>query len=82
VWDGRPPIPEEERERIFLRGVRGQRGEGLAGTGLGLALARDLARHLGGDLALVIPPSQVDPALPNQGNAFRLSLPASAGPPR
>jgi signal transduction histidine kinase len=81
VWDGGLPIPEEERERIFQRGVRGQSGAGLPGTGLGLALARDLARHLGGDLALVIPPSQVDATLPDQGNAFRLTLPASAGPP-
>jgi hypothetical protein len=43
-----------------------------------LALARDLARALGGDLQLVIPPQAVDAELPAQGNAFVLSLPASA----
>ena len=82
VWDGGLPIPEEERERIFQRGERGLHSEGKAGTGLGLALARDLARHLGGNLELFSPPALVDPALPAQGNAFRLTLPAQAEPPR
>ena len=82
VWDGGRPIPEEERERIFQRGERGRQSEGKAGTGLGLALARDLARHLGGNLELLIPPDLVDPALPAQGNAFRLTLPAQVEPPR
>lgn len=82
VWDGGLPIPEDERERIFQRGVRGRASQGLPGTGLGLALAQDLARHLGGNLELVSPPAAVDPLLPSQGNAFRLTLPASEGPPR
>jgi len=78
VWDSGPPIETAEREMIFQRGVRGSRGLPLPGTGLGLALARDLARGLGGDLQLVIPPQAVDPALPAEGNAFVLSLPAFA----
>jgi hypothetical protein len=81
VWDGGLPIAEEEQERIFQRGVRGLQSQGKPGTGLGLALARDLARHLGGNLELVIPPALVDPALPSQGNAFRLTLPPSAMSP-
>lgn len=81
VWDGGVPIDPAERERIFERGVRGERGRELPGTGLGLALARDLARGLRGELALVIPPRSVDPALPEQGNAFRLSLPPTASRP-
>jgi len=81
VWDGGPAIDPQERERIFQRGVRGSRGLPLPGTGLGLALARDLARSLGGELELVLPPQVVDPSLPAEGNAFRLSLPAAtAGP--
>ena len=76
VWDGGAPIPEAERELIFGRGQRGSTGQALPGTGLGLALARDLARSLGGELRLLIPPRAADPDLPERGNAFVLSLPA------
>jgi hypothetical protein len=83
VWDAGPAIDPAERERIFERGVRGERGRERPGTGLGLALARDLARGLQGSLELVIPPSRVDPSLPGEGNAFRLTLPPPAvRPPR
>lgn len=78
VWDSGPEIPAAERERIFERGERGSTGEHLPGTGLGLALGRSLARHLGGDLELLVPPRRLqpgDPALPDGGNAFRLRLP-------
>lgn len=75
VWDGGEAIAEEERERIFERGVRGVQSEGKPGTGLGLALARELARHLGGHLELVSPPALVEASLPERGNAFRLTLP-------
>ncbi len=75
VWDGGAAIAASEREAIFQRGVRGERALGKAGTGIGLALARELARALGGDLRLVVPPSAIDPALPPSGNAFRLQLP-------
>ena len=78
VWDSGPAIPLEERQRIFERGARGRAQGAIPGSGLGLALARDLARRLGGDLELVVPPQAVDPALPDQGNAFRLTLPAPA----
>jgi signal transduction histidine kinase len=80
VWDGGPPIAAEERDRIFARGVRGRSGADLPGTGLGLALARDLADALGGRLELVAAPATIDPALPEQGNAFSLELPGPAAP--
>jgi signal transduction histidine kinase len=84
VWDGGAAIPAEERELIFERGRRGSTGLERPGTGLGLALARDLARSLGGELVLLVPPSRSEPSLPQQGNAFRLTLPpglASAAAP-
>lgn len=75
VWDGGPEIPEQERALIFERGQRGSTGRHLPGTGLGLALARDLASALGGTLELLVPPQRIAPDLPPEGNAFRLSLP-------
>ena len=84
VWDGGPEIPVGERERIFERGQRGSTGLHLSGTGLGLALARDLARGLGGELELIVPPQRVAQDLPAEGNAFQLSLPPplrADGPP-
>jgi signal transduction histidine kinase len=75
IWDSGPVIPSEERERIFAKGERGSSGAQLDGSGLGLALARDLARSLGGELELVVPASTVDARLPAGGNAFRLRLP-------
>ena len=81
MWDGGPPIDPDERQAIFERGVRGRSGAQRPGTGLGLALARDLALALGGNLELLPSPAVVDPALPSAGNAFRLSLPLPASPP-
>ncbi len=43
-------IPEEERERIFDRGVRLDTGK--PGTGLGLAIVRDVAEIYGGGITL------------------------------
>jgi signal transduction histidine kinase len=82
LWDGGPRIDPSERETIFERGVRGSTGLQRPGTGLGLSLAKDLALGLGGELELVIPPAVIDPLLPQEGNAFRLSLPPAASLPR
>jgi signal transduction histidine kinase len=48
VIDAGPGVPEAERERIFGRFERG--GQAGAGFGLGLAIARGLARQMGGDV--------------------------------
>jgi signal transduction histidine kinase len=45
-------IPAEAQERIFERFHRGAMGETIPGHGLGLNLARELARIHGGDLRL------------------------------
>ena len=75
VWDEGPEIPSAERELIFRKGERGSTGLALSGSGLGLALGRDLAERIGGALELVVPPSCINPQLPASGNAFQLNLP-------
>lgn len=54
VADNGPGIPEGERGRIFSPFYRIDNAltQGVAGTGIGLAIARDLARRHGGDLIL------------------------------
>ncbi|MEP6699397.1 MAG: HAMP domain-containing sensor histidine kinase [Verrucomicrobiota bacterium] len=47
------PIPAAAQAHIFERFHRGGRGENVPGHGLGLNLARELARLHGGDLRLV-----------------------------
>ena len=74
IWDAGNPIKEEEREKIFEKGFRGESGSKMSGSGIGLALARDLARQLGGDLKLVVNPSEFKNSLPESGNAFIFTL--------
>jgi signal transduction histidine kinase len=50
IEDDGKGIPEEERERIFDRGVRLDSGK--PGTGLGLAIVRDVAEIYGGTVEL------------------------------
>ncbi len=54
VRDFGPGIPKGQRERIFrpFHRIRSDLTEGVSGTGLGLTIARDLARLHGGDLTL------------------------------
>ena len=72
VEDRGPGIPAARAADVFRPFVRLSSAltEGVAGTGIGLALARDLARLHGGDLVLV--PSAV-------GARFELVLPAGGG---
>jgi two-component system sensor histidine kinase TctE len=65
VRDGGRGVLPQEREAIFLPGVRGAGARG-EGRGLGLAIAREIAEECGGTLTL-------DPAGP--GACFRLRLP-------
>ena len=68
VSDAGPGIPSSERDQVFQRFVRGSTSAGTDGTGLGLDVARGLARAVGGDLAYL------DGG--GAGGAFELLLPA------
>ncbi|WP_245820047.1 sensor histidine kinase, partial [Amycolatopsis azurea] len=64
VGDSGPGVPEADRERIFGRLVRldTARRRDRGGSGLGLTIARGLARAHGGDLTC-------------EASGFRLTLP-------
>jgi signal transduction histidine kinase len=53
VHDRGPGVPDAEREQIFERFRRGTETGGEGGFGLGLAIARELARRMDGDVVLV-----------------------------
>jgi signal transduction histidine kinase len=52
VCDQGPGVSVEERELIFQRFQRGRDTTGQAGFGLGLAIGRELAERMGGELSL------------------------------
>ncbi|MEA2149921.1 MAG: hypothetical protein QOD69_1751 [Solirubrobacteraceae bacterium] len=56
VQDSGPGVPAAEREQIFERFRRGTETGGEGGFGLGLAIARELARRMGGDVVIVDDP--------------------------
>jgi signal transduction histidine kinase len=68
VEDDGPGIPEAHREAVFERFYRVE-GERASGSGLGLSIARELARLLGGDVRLEPTPDRT---------VFTLDLPAAA----
>ncbi len=53
VFDNGQKIVSEEAEKIFRKGYRGIASKNKDGTGVGLYLARKLARKIGGDLYLL-----------------------------
>jgi signal transduction histidine kinase len=52
VGDDGPGVGPDDRERIFERFERGSNPSGEGGFGLGLAIGRELARKMGGELRL------------------------------
>jgi signal transduction histidine kinase len=52
VRDEGPGVPPDERDLIFERFQRGSGAGGTAGFGLGLAIGRELADRMGGELVL------------------------------
>jgi signal transduction histidine kinase len=71
VSDQGPGIPEEERTRIFERFHRGAAAGPAGGFGLGLAIGRELARRMGGELDVLDAPT---------GTRFALTLRAARSP--
>jgi two-component system phosphate regulon sensor histidine kinase PhoR len=71
VRDNGPGVPPEERARIFERFVRGSAAASASvrGTGIGLALVKQIATGHGGDVA-------VEPA-PGTGSVFTIWLPVA-----
>jgi signal transduction histidine kinase len=65
-------IPRVDRERIFARFERGASANPGPGFGLGLAIGRDLARRMGGELGLDGPQGA--------GARFVLTLPRAPAP--
>lgn len=59
IDDNGPGIPEEQRESVFKAFYRidASRNPETGGVGLGMTIARDIARSLGGDVSLAESPS-------------------------
>jgi signal transduction histidine kinase len=70
VADSGPGIPRDQQEAIFEPFVQLDRSftRSVEGVGLGLAISRDLARGMGGDLTVE--------SEPGKGARFSLTLPA------
>ena len=97
VTDGGPGIPRRHRRRLFApydRGAAeagGDRASRTSGLGLGLSLARDLCRAMGGDLVLEHPgpagsvtgrpPGRMDGADRPAPTTFHLQLPLADSAP-
>ena len=69
VRDQGPGVPPEELELIFEPFHRASGTERVVGTGLGLPIARDLTRRMGGELDVA--------SAPGAGSAFVVALPAT-----
>ena len=67
VSDQGPGITEDEQSRIFDKFYRGSRGQHLKGTGMGLAIAREIIRAHGEEIWVR--------SNPGQGSEFCFSLP-------
>ena len=78
VFDDGKKITKNEKDKIFQKGFRGVASKKKEGTGVGLFLARKLAKQIGGDLTLLDGYSNHDVDEINiikKNNIFYLSLP-------
>jgi two-component system sensor histidine kinase KdpD len=69
VADQGPGISEDEQTRIFDKFYRGRNGQHLKGTGMGLAIAREIMRAHGEEIWVK--------SGPDQGSEFSFSLPVA-----
>ena len=69
--DQGPGITEEEQTQVFEKFYRGKNERHLQGTGMGLAIAREILRAHGEDIALS--------SSPGQGSEFSFGLPIASG---
>jgi signal transduction histidine kinase len=74
VTDTGPGVPPDEVDRIFDRFYRIPNPSHPAGRGIGLTIARGIARAHGGDVTIA-------PRRPGAGATFRVTVPLSAKPP-
>ena len=82
VMDDGPGIPPEEQQRLFQPFFRASNvRDQVAGTGLGLVIARNIAERLGGTLQVQSPLPPEDAAFlglqrpATKGTAFQVDLP-------
>jgi len=77
VWDDGPGLPAQYRPHVFDRGwtPEAARGQEKTSSGLGLFIARTLARRYGGELTV----EAVTAPSPDHHTAFLLSLPLGPG---
>jgi two-component system, OmpR family, sensor histidine kinase KdpD len=69
VMDRGPGIKEDEQPRIFEKFYRGKSERNLKGTGMGLAIAREIIRAHGEEIWVT--------SRPGEGSEFRFSLPVA-----
>jgi signal transduction histidine kinase len=74
VRDNGPGVPPSDLERIFEPFIQGDESltRAVGGVGLGLAISRELARAMGGDLTVE--------STAGEGSVFTLSLPVAVVP--
>lgn len=71
VRDQGPGISEEDRTHIFEKFYRGKNERSLKGTGMGLAIAKEIIRAHGEDISVS--------SAPGEGSMFSFTLPIAQG---
>ncbi len=78
IFDDGKKITKNEKDKIFQKGFRGSASKKKVGTGVGLFLARKLAKQIGGDLQLIessLRPNDKELKALQKKNIFYLKLP-------